>query len=256
MMNYGKQELVVCESYEDAGRRMAEDVAALMRSLLANRDEIRMVLAAGESQTTFLEALAQQPDLTWDRVVCINIDDLWDPRMDVTHSCGHQTVTQLYSKVHPKAYHLVNCNAPDIEAEAKRFKDVYESLCPFDIQCSGIGTSGHLALNEPGITSFSESKMVKIIDVAEQTKRQLMVDPNFKEAGYIPDKGITLTIPAIIGVNHLFHVVPLEIKRDILGRVLATTEPDENLPASILSSVPGRIYVEPASFSSKDGGKG
>ena len=249
MMMYGQQEIVVCKSYEDAGRRAAEDMAALMRSLLIKRDEIRMVLAAGESQTTVLEALAQQPDLEWNRVVCINIDDLWDPRMDVTHSCGHQTVTQVYSKVHPKAYHLVNCNAPDIEAETKRFNDVYESLCPFDILCSGIGTSGHLALNEPGITSFDEPEMVKIVDVAEQTKRQLMVDPNFKAAGYVPDKGITLTIPAIIGVEHLFHVVPLAIKRDILGRVLATKEPDEHLPSSILSSVPGKIYVEPASFS-------
>jgi hypothetical protein len=55
---YGLSDCLVCDDEFALGRQAAAAVAAVARRLLAERDEIRMIFAAGESQITFLDALA------------------------------------------------------------------------------------------------------------------------------------------------------------------------------------------------------
>jgi glucosamine-6-phosphate deaminase len=242
--HYGQTHIIVCRDEHDLGARAAAAVAAKMRELLAERDEIRMIFAAGESQNTFLANLSRQLDLDWRRVVCFNMDDFWDPRMPAQFTCGHQTRTQLYERVGPKQFHLVRFNAPDPGAEARRFAALISSAGEFHILCQGIGTSGHLALNEPGATDFSDRELVRVVDLAEQSKRQLRDDPNFQGLGYIPEKGITMTIPALLAAPHRFTMVPLALKREILTRVIAVAEPTTDLPATILSRYAGVLFAD------------
>jgi glucosamine-6-phosphate deaminase len=243
-MRYGKTQVVVCENEEDLGERSAQSVAAKMRELLSSKDQISMVLAAGESQITFLDALAQVKGIDWGRVVCFNMDDFWDPKIPERYTCGHQTRIQLYEKVHPKEFHLVRCNAPNPNEEAKRFESLLRSAGIIDILCQGIGTSGHLALNEPFHSDFNDPFWVKVVDIADQSKRQLREDPNFKELGYIPDKGITMTIPALLSAQNMYTMVPLGLKRDVLTKLFQTQEPTIALPASILTVNDGTLFID------------
>ena len=86
-MHYGQTEIVICQDAIDLGRRSALDVANVMRRLLAERDEIRIIFAAGESQMTFLDALATEPDIAWDKVVCFNMGCLI---METTLEADHE----------------------------------------------------------------------------------------------------------------------------------------------------------------------
>ncbi len=243
-LRYGKTRIVVCDDEYDLGHQAAAAVAAAMRRRLTRRAEIRMIFAAGESQATFLDALAREPGLDWKRVVCFNMDDFWDPRMPERYTCGRQTRVQLYEKVRPRRFELVRFNAPDPAAEARRFERLLKAAGPVDILCQGIGTSGHLALNEPGQTDFKDARWAKVVDVAEQSKRQLRADPNFAALGYIPEKGITLTIPALMSARHIFTMVPLALKRPILARVLSAPRPTPDLPATVIRRYPGLLFVD------------
>lgn len=244
MHNYGKTQIVICYDEHALGACAAHDVAETMRALLARQAEVKMILAAGESQNTFLAALSAEPGIEWQRVTCFNMDDFWDPRMPESFTCGYQTRTQLYDRVKPKQYHLVRFNAPNPYAEAQRFAALLSSAGRIDILCQGIGTSGHLALNEPGDTDFKDTALVRVVDLVEQSKKQLRDDPNFKGLGYIPEKGITMTIPAMLAARHVFTMVPLALKREILTRLIALPEPTTDLPATILYRTPGTLYVD------------
>jgi glucosamine-6-phosphate deaminase len=244
MTHYGQTRIHVCRDEHDLGERAAAAVAATMRELLAGHQEIRIVFAAGESQNTFLAALSRQPGLDWQRVVCFNMDDFWDPRMPDEFTCGHQTRTQLYERVHPRQFHLVRFNAADPGEEARRFAGVLSSAGEIHILCQGIGTSGHLALNEPGATDFADRELVRVVELAEQSKRQLRADPNFQGLGYIPEKGITMTIPALLAAPRRFTMVPLALKREILTRMMVIAEPTTELPATILHRYAGTLYVD------------
>jgi glucosamine-6-phosphate deaminase len=224
MSNYGKTQIVVCNDERDLGLRAAVHVAETMRKLLEHQAEVNIIFAAGESQNTFLAALSGERGVDWQRVTCFNMDDFWDPRMPETFTCGYQTRTQLYERVNPKQFHLVRFNAPDAHLEAARFADLLSSAGPIDILCQGIGTSGHLALNEPGDTDFEDTALVRVVDLVEQSKKQLREDPNFKGLGYIPEKGITMTTPAMLAARHVFTMVPLALKREILTRLIAIRE--------------------------------
>jgi len=242
-MYYGSTRIVLCDDYEDLGERAAEQVAARMREVLGTQDELRAVFAAGESQSTFCRAMASKHGIEWDRITCFNMDDFWDTRLPKQFTCGNQTERELYEQVRCKKYHLVDYKAPDPEAEAMRFEALLREA-PLDILCQGIGTSGHLALNEPGQTKFSDDRWVRVLDLVEQSKKQLIEDPNFKDLGYIPDRGITMTIPALMSIRHIFTMVPLALKKPILTRLLETHEPSEDLPASILRTVESLLFVD------------
>ena len=243
-MRYGKTRITVCRDSIELGKRAANEVAAAIRQILAAKENTNIIFAAGESQMTFLDALAFQPGIEWSRVICFNMDDFWDPRLPEQYTCGYQTYKQLYEKVTPAEYHLVDFKADDPQAEAERFAGLMRRSGPFDILCQGIGTSGHLALNEPGQARFNDQELVRVVDIAEQSKKQLIDDPNFRELGYIPEKGITMTIPAMLAAKHVFSMVPLGLKKEIITRLLDTPEPDENLPASILSTVESKLFLD------------
>ncbi len=247
-MNYGKTKIVHCKDEFELGRQAATDVANKLRELLANRAEVRIVLAAGESQMTFLNALANEKNLHWQRIICFNIDDFYEPKMPETFTCGYQTKSQLYDKVKPKHVHLVRYNAVDPNAEAKRFETILRDEGEIDILCQGIGTSGHLALNEPFDTDFSDKAWVKVVTLAAQSKIQLQDDPNFKALGYIPSQGITMTIPAILSAKNIYTIVPLALKRPILTKLFAVKTPTTELPASILLQANGTLYLDNNSY--------
>lgn len=243
-MHYGKTQITICKDEFDLGNKASAAVAAAMRKLLEHQEEIRMILAAGESQITFLDALAKEANIDWKRTVCFNMDDFWDPDIPKDLTCGHQLRRQLYDKVQPRGFHLVRFNAPDAHLEAARFERLFRSAGPVDILCQGIGTSGHLAFNEPGQTDFRDPVWVRVVDLSEQSKKQLATDPNFRDLLRIPDKGITMTIPAMLSASQVFTIVPLALKRPIVTRLLATLEPTAELPASILSTVEGTLFLD------------
>lgn len=242
-LKYGKTEIVVCEDYADLGEQSATAVASRIRSLLEIQEEVRIIFAAGESQGSFCPALARQPGIDWPRITCFNMDDFWDTRLPRQYTCGYQTERELYAHVPCRAYHLVDYKAPDPAAEAARFAALVQER-PVDILCQGIGTSGHLALNEPGDSDFDDERWVRVVTLVEQSKIQLRDDPNFRALGYIPDKGISMTIPAMLKAPHVYTMVPLALKKPILTRLLQTAEPSTELPASIISTVPGLLFVD------------
>jgi len=216
----------------------------MMRGIIEKRDRVRIVFAAGESQTTFLDALAGEGNLDWRRVSCFNMDEFCDHKMPEEFTCGHQLRKQLYAKVKPGEIHLLRHDSPDPELEAFRFEQLLREKGGIDVLCQGIGTSGHLAFNEPYDADFEDRSWVRIVDIADQSKRQLLDDPNFRQMGYIPAKGITMTLPALLSAEHIFTMVPLGLKRPILTKLFQQQTPTTAVPASILSSVEGTLYID------------
>jgi len=243
-MEYGMTKVVLCNDAVELGRQAASDVGSKIRELLDHKEEIRIIFAAGESQITFLDALAAERNINWKRILCFNMDDFYDTNMPEEYTCGHQTKKQLYDKVNPKGAYRVRYNAPDPHEEARRFEAIMRDQGEFDILCQGIGTSGHLALNEPFDTDFEERAWVKVVNLTGQSMIQLREDPNFKALGYIPAVGITMTIPALMSAKNIYTMVPLALKRPILERLFNLKMPTTELPASVLLKVDSTLYID------------
>lgn len=193
---------------------------------------------------TFLDALAAERDIDWQRIVCFNMDDFYDIKIPEEFTCAHQTRTQLYDRVNPNRWFRIGYNAHDPHDEARRFEKILRETGEPDILCQGIGTSGHLALNEPFDTDFADPAWVKVVKLSEQSRIQLRDDPNFKALDAIPARGITMTIPALLSARHVYTMVPLGLKRPVLERLFALDTPTVALPASILLNTAGTLYID------------
>lgn len=227
--------------------RAAADFAAVAHERLEQTPEINVVFAGAESQMMFHRALARRTDIPWHRIHAFAVDDFWSPGLPEACAVAAEPKRELYAHVRPASVNVIDPSAPDAEAEALRYEALIRAHPPH-IACIGIGCSGHLALNEPGDTHFSETRWARVVEICEASKRQLEVDPNFCMLPAIPEKGITLTIPAILHATTILTLVPYAIKAPIVRRFFESPV-SEDMPATILKQHPGtRLYLDRDSF--------
>lgn len=60
---------------QELGQNAAEMAAAKIRELLQGQDVVSIIFAAAPSQNEFLDALAQQPEIDWQRVNAFHMDE-------------------------------------------------------------------------------------------------------------------------------------------------------------------------------------
>jgi glucosamine-6-phosphate deaminase len=61
--------------------------------------------------------------------------------------------------VHPKNIHILNGNAPDLEAECVGYEAAIKAHGGIDLFLGGIGPDGHIAFNEPGSSLASRTRV-------------------------------------------------------------------------------------------------
>jgi len=61
--------------------------------------------------------------------------------------------------VHPSNIHILNGNAPDLEAECVQYEAAIKAAGGIDLFLGGIGPDGHIAFNEPGSSLASRTRV-------------------------------------------------------------------------------------------------
>ncbi|MCG3179765.1 MAG: Glucosamine-6-phosphate deaminase [Phycisphaerae bacterium] len=238
----------VFDSVEAMAATAAADFAAAVNALLRTRDAANVVFAGAQSQMAFHAALVARRDIPWPRIDAISVDEFHAPGIPPELAVCAQPRRDLYSRVPLRSVTMPDFAAPDAEAERARFQAAIAHR-PLHLACLGVGVSGHLAFNEPGPGVFDEPQAVKVVDVAESSKRQLMADPNFAALGTIPARGITMTVPTLMSAGTILCCVPYRIKAGIIRDLLAPGV-RESLPATILKTHPGAtLYLDVESSS-------
>ena len=105
--------------------------------------------------------------------------------------------------------------------------------CPLDIACIGIGENGHLAFNDPPFADFEDPLIVRIVELDLVSRQQQVHDGCFKSLQQVPQKAITLTIPAILSAKFIHCMVPAQFKAEAVKRTLQGPI-STSCPASIL----------------------
>ncbi len=230
--HFGDLGVFTADSTDEMAGRAAEDFAAHAARLLRDLPEINVVFAGAESQGAFHAALRTRRTISWPRINAFSVDEFIAPGMPPENAVSAQPRRDLYRHVPLKSINVIDFDAADPEAECARYEALLAGHRPH-ICCIGIGMSGHIALNEPGETDFRDPRVVRIVKVCEQSRRQLAQDPNFRALPAIPERGITITIPFLLSAAHVLVVVPSALKAPIIGRLRdAPVTPD--LPASVL----------------------
>jgi glucosamine-6-phosphate deaminase len=216
----------------ELGRAAAVLVAARLRKVLAARETARYVMATGNSQIDFTRSLLDDHDLPWGRIECFHMDEYVGIGADHPASFRRWMRERVETRVHPRAFHYINGDAPDPRAECARYAALLAAR-PIDLVTLGIGENGHIAFNDPPVADFDDPVLVKIVELDEACKRQQVGEGHFPDLASVPTQAITLTIPALVGAESLFCLVP-DSRKARAVRNTVTGPIATSCPASVL----------------------
>jgi glucosamine-6-phosphate deaminase len=227
----GEMTVAVFESNAALGQAAAEDFAAIIRREVSTHGEVAVIVATGNSQLTFLQALRGFSDLPWERVTAFHMDEYIGLPQDHPASFRRFIQEKITDTFHPRATYGINGDAADIEGELARYDTLFKAHQP-TVCVMGIGENGHLAFNDPP-ADFHTSKTIHVVTLDEICRRQQVGEGHFPDMDSVPKRAISLTIPALLKTKHVLALVPETRKAKIVQAALESPV-TENCPASIL----------------------
>jgi glucosamine-6-phosphate deaminase len=227
-----KLQVKIFSNRREMGKAAGQSVAEKMKEILKEKKALSIVFASAPSQSEFLEELSQSPGIHWNRVTVFHLDEYIGLSTDASESFGHFLRARLFERVHPRIVYYLNGVAENLEAECQRYATLLKEH-PLDIGCIGIGENGHLAFNDPPFADFQDPLLLKIVALDLVSRRQQVRDGCFKSLQEVPQKAITLSIPAILSARFIFCMVPGPTKAEAVKRTLQGPI-STSCPASIL----------------------
>lgn len=232
----GSIEVRTFSTKREASAAAAEAAAAILRSAIAHRGRARIVVSTGNSQLDFIDALVQAPGLDWSAVEAFHLDEY--AGMSPTHPASFRLwlKTRLAERVPLRAMHYVNGDAPDLQAECRRYSALLAEA-PIDAGFIGIGENGHIGFNDPPVADFADPVAMKVVRLDDACRRQQVGEGHFAGIADVPQNALSLTCPAIVGMTNLVCCVP-ELRKAQAVRDAILGPVSTACPASILRTHP------------------
>ncbi len=221
------------------GMAAASDASALLKSVIRERGGANILVATGNSQIAFLAALTRDRSVDWPKITLFHLDEYLGLTADHPASFRRFIREHLADRVALKAAHYLTGEAPDAEAECRRYADLLQRH-PIDVCFCGIGENGHLAFNDPPFADFNDPLLVKVVRLDEASRRQQVGEGHFPTLADVPTHALTVTIPAILRARHILCIAPERRKAKAVRAALRGAV-STSCPASILRRQPHAV---------------
>ena len=228
-------------------RAAAEQAANAIRRAIAARGDARIVAATAASQIEFLDALTQASGIDWARVEAFHLDEYIG--LPVTHpgSFRKMLLEQLIHKTGIVKYHLLDGDADDPAAVARRVGKELASA-PIDVAFLGIGENGHIAFNDPP-ADFEIEEPYIVVNLDEACRRQQVGEAWFAHISQVPKQALSMSVRQILKAKEILAVVPDQRKARAV-KACFEGEIGPMAPASILRTHPNAtVYLDKNSAS-------
>lgn len=203
-----------------------------LQHLLTEQNTITVILATGNSQIKFLEALIALEGVDWSRSVLFHLDEYLGIEVGNLASFRHYLHERVEKRVNPAFFHYIQGDAIQPLAECERYTRLLQAQ-QIDLCCLGLGENGHLAFNEPSVADFNDPHYVKLVRLELATRQQQVSEGHFPVIDAVPQYAFTLTIPLLCSAKKILCLAPEKRKAEAVKKMLQ--EPiSTGSPASIL----------------------
>ncbi len=223
------------------GAAAAQQAAAAIKAVLAQKGTCRLIAATGASQFEFLEALTALSGIDWPKVEMFHLDEYVGVAESHPASFRKYLKERLIAKTGLQRVHLLN-GETDPEKTCREVGALL-SAAPVDIAFAGIGENGHLAFNDPP-ADFNTEKPYLVVNLDEACRRQQLGEGWFKTLDDVPKQAISMSVRQLLKAKTIIVPVPDGRKANAVQRcVEGPISPDA--PSSILRQHPGTtVYLD------------
>lgn len=230
----------------ELGQAAALAARRIIQEALAVRGHANIILATGNSQLSFLHTLRDLDGIDWSKLTVFHMDEYVG--IDPNHPASFPRFLRqhIIDQVKPAHFYPVPNQPTDVETACRDYEALLRAH-PADLVAMGWGENGHIAFNDPPYANFNDSAWVKVVALAEASRRQQVGEGHFGSLAEVPTHAITLTVPALLAPQHILCIVPERRKAEAVRACL--TEPiSEDRPGSILRTVThAQLYLDQAS---------
>lgn len=234
--------VTIYDTPEELGRAAARDLGDILAQAIAANGETAVVLATGNSQLPFFQALREVPEIRWDRITVLHMDEYLG--MDERHPASFRRYLreQLVDVLHPRAFLGIIGDTSDPIVEAERYTALLRTHAPI-ATVLGIGENGHLAFNDPP-ADFTTKRLVHVVELDQACRSQQVGEGHFATLDDVPRQALSLTVPALLSTQHVLAIVP-ERRKAIAVRAALKGPVTPDCPASILRTQPHvRMFLD------------
>ncbi|MEA5503224.1 glucosamine-6-phosphate deaminase [Halotia wernerae UHCC 0503] len=215
---------------------MAQEVAQItqkyLQDVLQQQDTAAVLLATGNSQLKFLDALIALGGINWSRIILFHLDEYLGITADHPASFRHYMRERVEKQVCPQQFHYIEGDTLQPVAECDRYTKLLQAQ-PIDLCCLGIGENGHLAFNDPAVANFQDPYAVKLVKLDVLNRQQQVNTGHFPNLDSVPQYAFTVTLPLICSTKKILCLAPEKRKAQVVKEMLKGSI-SSKYPASIL----------------------
>ncbi len=197
----------VYASQADLSQDAARLTHAHLREVLATQGSAAAILATGNSQIKFLEALIHLGGIDWSKITLFHMDEYLGISADHKASFRRYMRERVAGLVKPRVFHYLEGDALLPMAECDRYTSLLRAQ-PIDLCCLGVGENGHIAFNDPPVANFEDPHTVTIAKLDHACRMQQVNEGHFVNLAAVPQYALTLTIPTLCSAKKMICVAP------------------------------------------------
>jgi glucosamine-6-phosphate deaminase len=224
---------------------MAQDAATMaqkhLAQCIAERGSAFAIMATGNSQISFLEALIQLGGVEWSKVTLFHMDEYLG--IDANHKASFRRYMRerVEARVKPKVFHYIDGTADQPLDECARYAELLDQQ-EIDLCCMGVGENGHIAFNDPHVAEFDDPWSVKLVSLDLKCRQQQVDEGHFPSVDQMPQYAYTLAIPTLCAVRKILCVAPERRKAEAIRAALKGPV-EASCPASYLRTQPQAVLL-------------
>lgn len=239
---YGDLPVFIGESSEQIADAAATDFAEVVREAIVQRGDISIILATGNSQLAFIDALALRTDIEWDRITVLHMDEYLGMSEHHSASFRRWMTERVVRRMAPRRFEGIRGDHVPVEEELARYEQLLRESVPA-VCVMGIGENGHLAFNDPP-ADFAAEDWVRVVEMDAASRAQQVGEGHFSDLDATPREAISLTIPALLAPASVFVLVP-EARKAFAVQQSLEGPITPQIPASILRTQShARLYLD------------
>ena len=187
-------EIVICKTKEEASRKAAELVAALIQK----NPKAVLGLATGSTPIPLYRELIahnKAKSISFRQVRSWNLDEYWGlpPTHDQSYRYFMDENLFRHIDIVRRNTHVLNGLAKDAAKECAAYEKAIKAAGGIDLQVLGIGSDGHIAFNEPGSSLASRTRLVSLTPQTVKDNARF-----FKAAADVPRYALSMGVGSIL----------------------------------------------------------
>jgi glucosamine-6-phosphate deaminase len=214
----GRLQVNVYPNSAEMGSCAAIQLIDAINTSIEARGMCTLIMATGNSQLPLYAALRRHPEIEWQKVVVLHMDEYLGLSEDHPASFRRYMREQLVNHVPLRSFFGVEGDAADTTAELQRYTTLLRQY-PTDVCILGIGENGHLAFNDPP-ADFTTAELINVVTLDQASRQQQVGEGHFATLADVPSQALSLTVPALLSARQVMALVPEKRKAAIVRQTL------------------------------------